>query len=365
MHYPSVNNKSLSKIKPASFPLTAIFSCLPVFCLAVSFFLRPANLQNSLSEILSYLGSSLIPALFPFLLLGHLCVKEPVFCLLERLFSPLSLLLKQERSVPVVLFLSFLGGYPIGALLLKKLVSDGKLSPKKAGVLLCMLSYPSPSFVILLAGEILLKSKKAGLLLFASLLLGALPLIFVAFFLCRTHQKTKICGPLPSFSLSLFLCSVKEAGESILSLSFSVLSAACLMPLLELLPLTKPQIAFFSALLEVSGGIGRLANGQTVNLLLFSFLLAFGGLSVIGQNLILLQKSGIPTHFYLLSRPIYALFSLLSARLLLPLFPLSLPTGNNTLQPLSVPPTATIALLSMIAMLLFLLQEKTMVKKRK
>ena len=109
MHYPSVNNKSLSKIKPASFPLTAIFSCLPVFCLAVSFFLRPANLQNSLSEILSYLGSSLIPALFPFLLLGHLCVKEPVFCLLERLFSPLSLLLKQERSVPVLLFLSLLG----------------------------------------------------------------------------------------------------------------------------------------------------------------------------------------------------------------------------------------------------------------
>ena len=344
--------------------MTSILSCLPVFCLAVSFFLRPANLQNSLSEILSYLGSSLIPALFPFLLLGHLCAKEPIFLLLERLFAPLSLLLKQERSIPVLLFLSLLGGYPTGALLLKKLVAEEKLSPKKAGILLAVLSYPSPSFVILLAGETLLKSKEAGLLLFASLLLGALPLLFVALFLCRTHQKTKICRPLPSFSLSLFICSIKEAGESMLSLSFSVLAAACLMPLLELLPLTEPQIAFFSSLLEVSGGISRLANDQTPNLLLFSFLLAFGSLSVIGQNLILLQKSGIPIHFYLLSRPIYALFSLLSTRLLLLLFPLSLPTGNITLQPLSVPPTATIALLAMIAMLLFLLQEKPMAKKR-
>ena len=314
---------------------------LGLLILPLLFSFHTAELSASLSSALDFIGSSLIPALFPFLFAGQLLTAPAVFFRLARL---------TEHFFPVCLSAALLGGYPTGAVLLAGLVRGGLLDAETAGRWLPVLSFPSPAFLLGIVGRDLLRSPEAGLILYAAVLLGSLP-AGLLLFRGRKHSPVPLPAGRPPLSADLLPRSVEKAGAALMSVCSAVLAASCLTPFLAMLPLSESASALLSAFLEV-GGL-RLIAGARSRFLLYHLAaaLTLGGVSVWMQLAAVLNGTGVRLRLYLLTRPLCALSSCGFLFLLLRIFPVSLPASAPMSSPFSASPLSSCLLLGMIALI--------------
>ena len=138
---------------------------------------RTAAAAGVVSGIHTCLGT-LIPSLFPFILLACLCTNS---CAAQVLFRPLSPVMRHVFRLPAcaapAVLLGLTAGYPTGAKITANLYAAGKLTREQAARLLCFCTAPGYAFAAAYTGSLLLRSDRIGLNLFfacalAPLLLG-------------------------------------------------------------------------------------------------------------------------------------------------------------------------------------------------
>lgn len=264
---------------------------LPILCLLL-LLARPGLALQGASQGLTLWGSTVLPALLPFMLCTGVIVALDGVELLTRPISPLlRRLLGLSPSGAFVLVSGLLCGYPMGAKTDSDFLTSGRISPGEARLLLAVCNHPSPMF---LAGYVVNRLENAGWPEHtAAFLLWAvyLPLIPMALLARRLYGPLN-GNPLPlspavsaapfSFDSHIMSCfeTMVKIGGYIMLFSIAARYAAGL-------PWGSLTLkAAFLGFLEITTGIQAISQAVPgpQGLCLAAAAAAFGGLSGIFQT---------------------------------------------------------------------------------
>lgn len=140
---------------------------LPVLlCLSAGLLIWPREISCAVSDGLLLCGRTVLPSLFPFMILSSLFVELDLPRLLSRPLSHLMIpLFRAGGAGASAWVLGLTGGYPIGAKTAAQLYREGQCTKEEACRLLTFCNNCGPAFIVGAVGCGLLQSKRSGLLL--------------------------------------------------------------------------------------------------------------------------------------------------------------------------------------------------------
>lgn len=260
---------------------------LCILCVGVGIVLLrfPQAASTGISRGLAVCGQLLIPSLFPFLVLSGFLAKSGLLAELGRYLAPVTRrLFGVSDGTAGAMLMSALGGYPAGANTLMALIEGGDIDEPEGRRALRYCTNAGPAFVIGGIGVGMLGSVKAGVLLLIAHLAAA-ALIALA---CRRSLTAATTRRQASPSAgTAAVAAVHDATATLVGMSGFVLTASCLLSLLDALGMatvTLPWLrALLVSLLEVSTGCIEAAGTGVLSPFFLGFALGFSGISVCGQ----------------------------------------------------------------------------------
>lgn len=224
----------------------------------------------------------IIPNLFPFTVLSVFFQKSGALLWVGAKLNKFSkAIFKLSGTEFSVVFLSLLGGYPIGAKLTDELYRLGEIDKTTAKKLLRFSVNPSPAFIISVVGAKLLNSISVGIILFISNLISCL--ILNSFFTKKRKSKEKAPTLKENLPLSdAFVESVFSAAKITINICAFVVLFSAIAEILKLALKGNFLYSVLCPLLEISFGVNKVAEiGIPAHA--YSFLLCFGGISTLCQ----------------------------------------------------------------------------------
>lgn len=249
---------------------------------------------------------TVIPSLFPFILLSMLLTREASGT--NRWLLPISELLGIPRSAQSLLIPAFLGGYPVGAKCIHDLYRRGQLQQNQAEHLLCFCSNAGPAFLFgMLSG--FFPVKKTLWLLWLIHILSAVLTGFL-FSTADTVANTPIRASEKSDKSDVLFSALKSMGLICgWVILFRILVAFLKQWFLWILP--QWLIVLLTGMLELTNGCCELMQIGNIGLrfVICSCMLAYGGLCVLLQTASVTK--GLSLKYYVLGKGTQACFSLL------------------------------------------------------
>ena len=246
-----------------AFALMSVFSLLLI--------LRNAELAiSAMSEGLRLCAHTVIPSLFPFMVISELIVSTGAVRPLGRLLArPFRWLFGIGGESGCAVLLGLLCGFPVGAKSALSLYRQGRIDRRELEHLLTFSNNPSSAFLISTVGSSLFGDRSFGLLLYVISLCSAL-LIGVFGKLLRKDSFSEAGYAAPPISYHSaprgILCFTQAVTSSALSMlyicAFVVFFAAFTGTLAQLLSaweLPEPVSALLFGLFELTGGVSRAA----------------------------------------------------------------------------------------------------------
>ena len=300
-------------------------------CFLIYALLRfPSAMLAASTESIQLWLTRVFPSLFPFMvacgILLRIGAAERMGGLLHPLMKPLFGL---DGIATFPFFLGILSGYPMGAKITAQLYENKQITLDEAQHILVFSNNPGPLFLVGTIGAGFFGMPFFGYLLLISSFLGAvLTGILWRFYRKDTSIKHHLyhsfcteCSLTESLS-----ASISDAVNTILLIGgylilFGALSEAMkqtglfylLAEILFFLPLSAESLqGFCSGLLEMTNGVYLLSQSPDslhLRLTLVSFLVSFGGLSILGQTFSILSNIPINKKDYLKGKLVNALFS--------------------------------------------------------
>lgn len=340
-----------------------ILLCCAVVVGAAVLFCFPAPVLTGASRGLSLCGNVLIPSLLPFLTLVGVCTRsglgDAVGALLRR---PTAFLFRLPASAAAPILFSFLGGYPAGAVSVKQLLEEGKITGRDAARMMHFCVGAGPAFAVGAVGGAMLGSIRAGWVLLTAHLVSAWGLGFLearrAPLSCKTAAR-----PTEQPLAAAFTVSVNTAVETLVAMSgFVILFCICLSLAdgIGIAAFLDRYIAggsvMLAGVLEVTAGCMAAAGAATPLVFLVGFFLSFGGVSVHCQVRTVLQKHPAALKDFFLFRLLHGLLGGGLTVLLFALLPDTvsvLAPDSATVKPYTVSPAVSLVFLCMgIALLM-------------
>ncbi len=247
-----------------------------------------------------------LPSLFPFMIIALILIKTGIA---ERASLPLKKatgFFNLPPAAAACFFMSILSGYPAGSRVLAEFYGSGALSSSDVKKLSYLCSTSGPLFIIGSVGFKMFGDKFSGLKILTA---HAAAVIIVALIICLTSKKNPPYGALkraPTDKNLLYntfysaIISVAVAGGFIAF--FYVLAQFCadfklLYPLERFFCLFMNESAasaLCAGLMEITTGCRALAaSGDGLSCALAGFVITFGGLSILAQQLSYLTHAGV------------------------------------------------------------------------
>lgn len=280
---------------------------LVLFCLCILLFVYSDPAIAAAKSALNACAVSVIPSLFPYMVLSNLIVRHRLLAPLYRLI-PMKALFGLPPASAGAFLLGGLCGFPIGAKTVCDLYKTGQLTREEAERTCAISNNTGPAFAVSVAGGIFWGSRTFGIYLYTAQLLAA---VFVGVLFRRrgkqTAQKTDSSlsvYPTPN-PVSSFIEAISAGAAACIPLCgyitfFSILCAI----VKEMLP-WKAVAAAVCAVFEFTSGIREAAaiNGYA-GLFLTGFSLGFSGLSVFMQSYNFTFSHGISLHRTLICKTV-------------------------------------------------------------
>ena len=212
---------------------------------------------QAVREGLALCGGSVIPALFPFLVVSRLFVATGSAAALGQLLAPLTRrMLGVSGPGGTAVLLGLLGGYPVGAQTAGELARTGAVSQQEGQRLLLFCNNCGPAFALGVAGAGCFGSLRAGAWLW---LIHVSAAVLTALLTRSTSSPEGRTSPSAPQALgSAFPGAVRGAGEGMLHVCGFVVFFLVLTRLLT--ALTGLEHPLPLGLLELTGGILRLSG---------------------------------------------------------------------------------------------------------
>ena len=318
-------------------------------------FKNSTELAEGISQGLTLCASSVVPSLFPFMVLSDFIVKSGVSKVLGGIIlKPVGKLLKLSDNGCTVFLMSLVGGYPIGPKMISELLKENRICKAEAKRLNLFCINPSPAFVITMLGEVFFGSKALGIIFYVSCVASSLIIaVFSAFSGENFHaEKSKIYrieNPVDALVGSAYSGTV----SMLLICAWVVIFNAVISVILYYF---KSKTAFyFCSVLEITNGINLVK--KILPFWLSAFLIAFGGVSVHCQVLSSIRKSEMKTLSFIASRLVHASLTGAVCFVLLKIFNINANVFSNYASPTantySVSLPAAAALIAMCVLLIF------------
>lgn len=310
------------------------FRLLPFLCALPLMLVPGAETAEAVRASLALCYFSVIPSLFPFLVLSELLLRGGLGELLPRaLLRPLEKRLSLSSHAVTALLLGWLCGFPVGARCLLGAREEGRISDEECERALLFCGIPSPAFLIGAVGGRIAGGRRTGVMLYAlcvgvSLLLGLLLARFdrakqkkeVSPLACRAESPTPRMSRLLTEAVGGALGGILQVCAYVLF--FSAVSALG-KTLLEWCGAPMGVSAIVASLLEISGGMQAAIALEAPKLCipLAAFCAGWSGLSVHLQVLALAKDHPIAVGRYLGVKLLQGLLCALLAYGALFLFP--------------------------------------------
>ncbi len=276
-------------------------SILPLICLIVTVFtgiVLSGEMAELVSEGMSLAVRCVVPSSFPFMIISDLYVSygHP-----EKIKSVEWLayrLLGLPASAIGALICGNVGGFPIGAKITGDLYREGAIDRESAERLMALSANPSSAFIVGAVGLGMYRDETIGVILLLSVYLSSLTCGFLT---KQKHNNTLYSDNIMWQNYN-FVVSVKNAGIS----SVSVISFVSLFSVI--VGLIKKYVKIGSvvyplvAILEVTNAAKIFADSSlfptVLSVSLVAFSLGFGGLSVLMQNAVFIEGTGLKMKKY-------------------------------------------------------------------
>lgn len=268
-------------------------ACLALVGVLVLFLAEAGFVRAAAAEALALCARSVIPALFPFLVVSSLLLSlglgELLSPMLAGLMEPL---FRVDGVGSSALLLGLVGGYPIGAKTAADLYRRGRLSRPEAERLLSFCNNSNPVFLISVLGAGAFGSVRAGVWLWLIHLLSAL--LTGLLFRGRGRGPTRREMGTAAFQAvslsSAFVAAVGESLSGMLSVcAFVTFFYVLARPLTALGGWLGPTLVGLTELFSLT----PLLRADRFSFILASAMAGWGGLSVLCQTAAVLEGSGL------------------------------------------------------------------------
>ena len=294
---------------------------------AVTLLIFPQVTARGVINGLNICANSILPALFPYMVLSNLFIELGYGA---RLSCRMSKFMDKVFHLPPCcasgLVLGCISGFPIGARIILQEYENQRISRKEAEYTLSFCSNAGPAFIFGVVGRQLFHSAAIGAALWAIHIAAAL----ITGFLLRP-ENTSDHSDLPHYPSQrpsvAFIQSVEKAGSSVLQICMYVVIFSVIVENLKAaVPNYLQNTMIFRILygcLELAGGVRALHGIESTSaFVIASGLLAWNGLCIHCQVMASPCKSAVSYQSYFKGKLLQMLISILFSLLLLPLLPL-------------------------------------------
>lgn len=343
-----------------------------IFPLSVSvgfiilFFSDPSAMVEGVRNGLYLCGETVIPSLFPFMILSDFTVRSGLGNAVGKIFSPVT---EKVFALPgcsaCAIIMSLVGGFPVGAKMISQLFENNSVSAEQAKRMMRFCVNSGPAFVIGAVGATMLSSKKIGIILFVSQTVSSLIIGIASGIFSRKNNKSA-SAPHSPIDASVLTESVSCATEAMLNTCAWILLFSSVVSFLNRLAELHPVFNTAVLLSEVTSGCAFAARHLPVYLI--APVICWSGFAVHMQLLPYIKKIGISLPEFWLSRAVNSLLSLPVAFILFKIFPCESQVFSSfsdvVVKPYSVSVPASVAMLILGAFTIIDLKQPLMGKKR-
>jgi len=270
----------------------------------------------------------IIPSLFPFFVCSGILVYSGFAKTLSTLFRPvMKPLFNVSENGASAFVLGIISGYPLGAVTACQLYEGAYLSKSEAERLLAFCNNSGPLFILGAVGTAMFKNPKIGIILYISHIISAVLVGILAGF----YQKDKFCAPKSRITnvdgspSEIFSKVLANSINSILTVCGAIIFFFTVSGIvIGIMPFSPPLNAFFSALLEFTGGIKRISLlplSLNLRVIISSFCVGFAGLCVHIQVMAVTARYGLSLKPYIFGKFLHGIFSAVLTYFFLRLFP--------------------------------------------
>ena len=273
---------------------------------AISFFLIlfcSETATGAMKHSLTLCAETVVPALFPFMVVSELIVASGAATALGKLLAPLfRRLFGVGGAGGSAILLGFACGFPIGTKSAVGLYDAGSISRGDLCYLLCVCNQPSSAFVTGVVGVSLFGSYRFGLLLYGLTLASGLAVGLVLRCLLKKDEyvcQTERANAPQRTGVSRFTDAVAGSARGMLTVCAFVCFFGTLVACLSSLPAVQALPPVLSALtvgfFELTGGVSQAAACTPPALAAYAsaWCLGWSGLSVHFQILSLCDRAGL------------------------------------------------------------------------
>ncbi len=274
-----------------------------------------------MSHALSLCAKTVIPSLFPFMVLSELIVSGNAVKYLARVLSlPAKALFGISGEGAAAVIMGLLCGFPIGAKSGVSLYKAGKIDRSELSHILTFSNNPSSAFLISAAGVAMFGSRAFGVLLYAISLISALIIGVAGKYIRKKFNSEKIYWQKEERltrrrSVEIFTSAITSSALSMLYICAFIVFFSTLVGVLEYTVNAAAMPDWLSALwfgfFEMTSGIYKAAAVSKSGYYLAAAIAGWSGLSVHFQIMSICADSGVSFRPYLLSKLAAALLNIL------------------------------------------------------
>ena len=295
--------------KKAKALLQLFLHIIPFFPLlaAPMLILMSNTAAGAVSSALGVCISTVIPSLFPFLVLSsYITASGAADAIGKFLRKPFGAMFGISGELASAFIVGLISGYPAGAMIAAELVRNKKCDSDSASRALAFCSNTGPAFLIGGIGAGLLGDKRIGIILYIAEIISAI--ICGVLMRKKDTVRESRCenSVTPDISYaSAFVRSVSSAAISMLTICAFIVFFAVISEFLRLflsqagnIPLTVQAVIVSAA--EITAGIRCASETGTVSAALISaFAVGWSGFSVLFQTSAVTEGCGIRMKYYI------------------------------------------------------------------
>ncbi|MBR4949320.1 MAG: hypothetical protein IKZ25_00930 [Clostridia bacterium] len=270
--------------------------------------------------------NQLIPSIFPFMVFSNFIIKTNLHKKIGKCFSkPFEKFLKiGENSVGIV-FLSFLSGFPSGALMTNELYKRNQCTKNEAERLMGFCNNASPAFCIAVLGDKIFHNPFMGFLVYICHVFSA----FISGFIISrnsennflTHKKDTTDKKIST--ISAFVKSITQSAVSNFYICSFVTFFYAFLNMVDYLSLVSylnrflsfsPQVqncvnSVIFGLIEITNGINMLKSLSPLSLAVSGLILSFSGFCILCQCSNYAYDSNLSMKYYLKTKLLQSVIS--------------------------------------------------------
>lgn len=307
---------------------------IKVFLILFIIFLIMFSKTNILAvqNAISLFFEKVFPSLFPFFIAADLLSHTNIINILNTILSPIMKPLfnvSGKGAFPFIM--GIISGYPTGAKIVSDFRKNNICTKVECERLLAYTNNSGPLFIIGTVGSSLFLSTEIGILLLITHIFGTLTVgIIFRFYKNNYYRNENIVDELDIDNFSSILTesifnSFKTTGMIFgFIIMFSIINNILLTSgILKLFP--SAIIGSILSTCEITNGINYISmiksSNLTIQLILTSFFLGFGGISVLMQVYSIISKTDLSINPYILGKLLHGLTSAIYTLIIILLFP--------------------------------------------